>query len=500
MPAKEIKELRQSGKLEEALELAKSELNADPNNIWAKRNLSWVYYDYIKINNSPDHFDTFIKMLTEVKDLDLPADEKMFFDNISWQIGKMLFALSNPTYYLDYDKTIQIFNTIRWFHFEKPSEGYSFIFKGFHKLLKESDDYLLFADWWGFENFLPKDFEKEKLPNGKEIMPIVEQAYITYAKQLLPKKNSDGIVLFDKEKASQFIPELTEIVEKYPQFQYPAYFNAKLLLALGDKENMLDALLPFAKKKRNDFWVWEILAEAFTDDPGKVFACYCKALSCNSPEEMLVNLRQKMAEILIAKKLFKEAKTEIVQLVAARNNKGYKTPALVNEWILQDWYKKSSESKNNKDFYKQYLGDAEAILFSDIPEESVIVEFVNYDKSMLNFIASEKKFGFFKYDRYIKDVKIGDVLKIRIQSGTNEGIYHLYTAVKSNDDSFKSNFIKSVSGNIKIPQGKSFGFVDDIFVHPSFVLRMKLKDGDEVKGSAIKSYNKEKKQWSWKLI
>lgn len=32
----------------------------------------------------------------------------------------------------------------------------------------------------------------------------------------------------------------------------------------------------FAKKKCNDFWVWEILAQAFPNEPDKVFACYCK--------------------------------------------------------------------------------------------------------------------------------------------------------------------------------------------------------------------------------
>ena len=52
-----------------------------------------------------------------------------------------------------------------------------------------------------------------------------------------------------------FLPILSEVVDNYPDFQYPAYFHAKLLLALGDKNNILESLLPFAKKKRNDFWV-----------------------------------------------------------------------------------------------------------------------------------------------------------------------------------------------------------------------------------------------------
>ncbi len=69
MPAKEIKELRQAGKLDEALNLAKAELEAEPDNIWPKRNISWVYYDYLKLNGTPEHFDTFISWLNEIKNL-----------------------------------------------------------------------------------------------------------------------------------------------------------------------------------------------------------------------------------------------------------------------------------------------------------------------------------------------------------------------------------------------------------------------------------------------
>ena len=44
MPSKEIKELRQAGKLAEAYAMATSELEAAPGDIWCKRNLSWVLY------------------------------------------------------------------------------------------------------------------------------------------------------------------------------------------------------------------------------------------------------------------------------------------------------------------------------------------------------------------------------------------------------------------------------------------------------------------------
>lgn len=499
MPSKEITELRKAGRLEEALEMAKAELLADPESIWPKRNISWVYYGYLKVNAAPEHFDTFLSFLKEVKNLQLPEDEKMLFDTVSWQIGKLCFALSKQEVQ-DFNKFNLLFHTFKDFHFTKPSESYSFLFKAFHKGLKDSDNYTEFSDWWDFKNFMPEDYQKERMPNGKEMMSIVEQAYIAYAKHLLPKQNYFETAVLDKEKILAFMHSLDKIIEEHPYYQYPPYFKAKLLLALGDKKNTLSALLPFAKKKRNDFWVWEVLSEAFSDDEEKVLACYCRALSCNSHEEMLIKLRQKMAVIFVQRKLYDEAKTEVEFLVKARSENKWKIPNEVTNWQSQDWYKNATAKKSNFDFYKNYFGIADALLFSDEKEEMVFVDFVNKDRKILNFISSDEKVGFFKYDRFLQSVRIGDVLKVRFQSGNKEGLYKIYTVGKHNDEKFKERFLKDVKGRINIPEGKTFGFINDVFVHPDTIKKMNLENGLTVSGQAIKSYNRVKNQLSWKMI
>jgi len=499
MPAKEIKELRQAGKLEEALNLAKAELASQPDNIWTKRNISWVYYDYLKQNATPELFDSFLSWLSEIQNLNLPAEEKMLFDHLSWQIGTIVFKTFNSES-AHFGKMVRLFEITKSFPYTKPSEGYSFLFKAFHRALKGTPNYIEFAEWWDFSNFRPEDFEKEKMPNGKEIMAIAEQGYIAYARHLLETKTEHGEMGFEKEKAESFLPMLTRIVENYPQFQYPAYFQAKLLLAIGDREDMLSALLPFAKKKKNDFWVWEILSEAFPDDEEKIFGLYCKALSCHSPEEMLINLRQKMAVLFIKRQLYNEARTEIELLVTARKEKGYRIPQEVIQWQSQDWYLRATASKNNMNYYAQYFEFAEGFLFGDVPEEKAIVEFVNKERKILNFIVSETKHGFFKYERFLKNVSIGDVLKVRFQSGTNEGLYLVHTVSKITDENFRSQFFKAVGGPVRISEGKAFGFLDNVFIHPSLVTKHKLVNGVYLSGQAIKTYNQEKKQWGWKLI
>ena len=65
---------------------------------------------------------------------------------------------------------------------------------------------------------------------------------------------------------------------------------------------------------------------------------------------------------------------------------------------------------------------------------------------------------------------------------------------------FKKKFIKNISGLVKISEGKSFGFVEDVFIHPSLVKKYQLTNGIEYSGKALKSYNKEKKCWTWKML
>ncbi|MBK8874708.1 MAG: hypothetical protein IPN13_12620 [Bacteroidetes bacterium] len=76
MPAKEIKELRQAGKLEEAYAMAKEELETDLSNIWGKRNLSWVLY--AQLNELASNLDAFIAKINEVKELDYLHLKKCF--------------------------------------------------------------------------------------------------------------------------------------------------------------------------------------------------------------------------------------------------------------------------------------------------------------------------------------------------------------------------------------------------------------------------------------
>ena len=56
---------------------------------------------------------------------------------------------------------------------------------------------------------------------------------------------------------------------------------------------------------------------------------------------------------------------------------------------------------------------------------------------------------------------------------------------------------KEIEGTVRIARG-GFGFVsDDSFIPPKLIEECDLRDGDTVRGMAVKSWNKKKRQWSW---
>lgn len=500
MSFKEIKELRQAGKLEEALQMANQALDVESENIWNKRAAAWVYYDFLKKFSQPDTFDSFKENLIKLKGLQLPEDEKMVFDNCAWQIGSLLFALQKVEH-IDYAKINELFELIKDFHFTKPSEAYSFIYRAFHKGYQNWSKYLEFADWWNFENFRLEDYQMEDFKD-KKIMSIAEQAYIAYSKKLLEGEPEDPFGhqrAIDKDKIQYFLPQLDIIITKYPDYQYPPYFKAKLLLALGNEENVLTAFLPFAKQKRNDFWVWELMAEIFLEDRDIQFACLCKALSLKTPEDFLVKLRQTFAEMLVERQMYSETKTEIQKIIATREKHKWRLPNQIIQWTEQDWYKSSNAKEDNKDIYLQHFKKAEEILFQDIPEEIIAVDFVNEDKNMLNFVKDKRKFGFFNYSGCLDKPQIGDILKVRFNGEGQEGFFKVLTA-KKGETHLTTEAIKNFEGMLKVISPQNFGFIEDVFIDAKLIQENNLTSGQPLAGKAILSFNKKKNEWGWKAI
>lgn len=494
MSAKEVTALRKAGKLEDAYKLAQELLATDNSNVWNKRAMAWVLFDLFKIEAQKNNHNAVIENLKQVKAFDFSADEKMLFNSYAWQIGKYVGTLKKQKN-IAWNNISEIFEIIKDFKFEKPSDAYCFIYKSFHKEYLQWEKFLDFADWWDFNHFTPEDYSPFTPDKGKPIMSIAEQAYIAYPKVLIKEKNS----LSDfKGKAESFIKRLDIISNKHPEYKYTLYSKAKLLVELGDKEKVSIEYLPFARKNSAQFWTWTVLADFYDDENIKI-ACLCKALNCKSPREYLVNVRKSLAVLLIKQGLYNEAAFEIKQINEVKLDQNWKISNVLNEWMATDWFKNATHIENNYPFYKKHIHKAEKLIYSDIPEDIAIVDFVNKSKKVLNFITTDQKFGFFKYERFFKNVKEGDRIDIRLGEKRDNGFYNILTAYISKND-LPDALLKDVEGVLKIFEGKDFGILNNTFVPPYIVHKYKLENGNRINGKAVLSYNRKKEEVSWKLL
>lgn len=490
MTSQKVTELRKNAKFDEALELAQENLANDPDNIWNKRALAWVNYEFLKKAQLEKNLDDYIKNLKSIKLINLPASEVMLFDSCAWSIGKLLYHSKN----VSPEIPEKIFKVIDTYHFSKPGDSYSFLMKSFNTHAGNWSGFVEFANWWGLNNFEQKDFQKYTLENGKKIPSLVESVFISISRQFLQRNNIAEI--------ERFIPVIGNLCKDYKDMQYPPYYYAKLLLALGDKENFIKAFLPFLRKKQKDFWVWDLLGEGLKDEKESYRACLCKSLLCGAPDKFTINVREKMALEMIIMQKFGEARCELETIIQTRKNEGWPITEKHLKYQNHPWWKSGESVKSNMGFYSKHASMVESLLYRDMPEELLVVEHVNEARKVLYFVVSKAKSGYIYYGNFNIYPKRGDIFAVRFdmtQSPTKSNFFQVSSLVLS-EKRMLEEVTKSISGNIKIKPGNSFGFVQDVFVSDQLVREYQLEHGQYIEGVAVIKYNKMKKAWGCSAI
>ena len=495
MSSKDVTLLRKEGKLDEAFMLALENYNKEPDNIWNKRALSWVYYDFCKKTATENNVNEFLKNIQKIKDLQLPSEDKMIFDTLIWEYKKLLESTKIGDK-INFQKANSLYQSLKGMHFTLPSKEFSILITALHKVYKDSHQYVEIINKC-IKYLRPEDFLPE-VYNNRKLMPLAECIYYAYSKKILQGEaipNQYGIIEYrpNKENIKVFLPALNHWIEKYPDYTFLPYYKAKLEITLGDTDTF-STFLPFAKKKKNDFWVWQLMSEIVTEKE-LVFACLCKALSLKIPEGFLSKIRIEFTKKLIEKKLYNEARTEVEFVFKEKLENNHKIPNEILKWQREQWYIEAQPLKNNFTLYNQYKGKAEVILYNEIPEDTIVITFVNQEKKIANFVKNQKKTGFFKYEKFLKNPKIGDVLKVRLEVfDLEKNAYKLLTAEKGNEADCKA--IKTVEGQLKIiPSG--IGFVNDVFVDKEAIEKNQWTNNQVVKFKSILSFNKKKGTWCW---
>lgn len=457
-----------------------------------------MYYEFAKKAATEGNINSFLENVQKIKDLQMPSEEKMVFDTLIWEYRKLL-ASTKVGEKVDFQKANSLYQSLKGMHFTFPSKEFSVLLTALHNVFKESYQY---TEVMGkcIKYLCPEDFLPE-VYNDRKLMPLAERIYYAYGKNILkgePTSNSFGGIGYnvDKEKVRDFLPILDSWIEAHPEYTFLPYYKAKMELLLGDTDT-LTTFLPFAKKKKNDFWVWQLLSEIVIDKE-KEFACLCKALTLKTPESFLGRVRTSLAKLLIEKQLYNEVRTEIEAVLNEKQESGHKVPNQLQQWQQESWYAQAQLLNDNKALYNKYKGQAEAILYEDIPQEVIVLSYVNQEKKIANFVKNKEKQGYFKYDKILKNPQVGQVLKVRMEVFDEEK--NAYTLLTTQEDKMATcEALKEQEAVLNI-KASGIGFVGDIFVSQQLIEKNNWINGQLVKLTALLSYDKKKGKWGWTAI
>jgi hypothetical protein len=502
MTIQEIRQLRENGQIEQAYRECSSLLQQYPQDRYVRVTMAWCLKSLCEQAAQQHDASNFCNYFAQLPDLQL--------DDLGEQSVVNRFAWDVLTLFKGYKQTPndlppianQVFSTLKELPFLKPHKHYSWLVDAFLQVKDATTGVWLpfvdFMDWWDFENFRSEDFAKIQLrEKGHSILSTAERAYSTYYK-VLATLIARGSV--STQKVDKFIAKLDQLNEQHPEFTYTLYHKTLLLIALGRKEDALEALRPFVQKKQKDFWVWDALAGT-TEDGQVKLSCYCKALTCRVEPKFLGKVRYKLCLELIATQNLSAAKYEIEQVIKVYNQEQWHIPPYIVDLTRQDWYANTTAASSNLDYYKAHLEDAESFLFLDYPEVAIMITHYNSEKQVCNFVTSDRKRGFF-FTRSIRDkFRDFDIVKVRFAEPMTEGTpssFFTYKRVNGISE-YQQIFWKGMNGPIRINPGNSYGFVDDIYVD-SRLIPANIQNGTQVQGVAYLSYNAKKATWGWRAV
>ncbi|MBE0676320.1 MAG: tetratricopeptide repeat protein, partial [Bacteroidales bacterium] len=525
--SKEVFELRRNGSLDEAYEMAILLIDIDPSNEWNIKALAWCLYDMVKRAVSRNDYEAARSYSNRLSGLGISDTDELLFKAVvnaqnlasperkiilkakefskqgnhkealalfkkaiqdfpddpdlntqyAWELykeGKLIFE----------EEKVDVYNARKLLadyiglKNEKPSQLHSLFLRFADKILdREEFDLLSFLHLWDLTNLREEDFEPF-VKDDKTFASIAEKVIQHGAKLILDKRAV--------QELDFFLPFLDKGISRFPENIWLPYYKAKLLHLVNRNEEAINFLIPVVKGKMTEYWTWSYLAELVLDsDKNLALSCYCKSMLCRGEEKYIANVRMKFAELLVQKGFFNEAKLEIDSAIKTKDSEGSRVAESIREYQKQDWYKNTTEKKNNIDFYKSNKQPAEELIFRSLvwsngcvgetftipekPDKPRRKLYLNLSGKILEVVVSDKKYGISSY------FKEGDAIKLKGEYDIDK-TFQVYL-IERRSAPEKWDLFEWFNGNVIHPVKDKNDIVDGWFVS--------LIDGDKIKEGVL---------------
>lgn len=225
-----------------------------------------------------------------------------------------------------------------------------------------------FSRLWDLGSFRSEDFRESRHDDGKVFPPLFETVV-----QRASKEAANGGSPVEMRYIS---PYLADAMKRFPENVWLKLNMVKLLRGLDHTDEARRLATEFARSKAGEYWAWELVGD-LEDSPTMRLSCYAKALMCSGDESFVKKVRLKFAS-LIAVDHSGQAKAEIEQVIEHCRREGTRIPTEAERLAQAPWFAAATSTTADRAFYDRFKGQAEELLFAHLPwtDASVGDEFV----------------------------------------------------------------------------------------------------------------------------
>lgn len=296
-----------------------------------------------------------------------------------------------------------------------------------------------FLQNWNINNFQNSDWKGE-IYKDKPTRPLVAKvlSHISeYSKVAKNPKDLEWILPFYRE-ATKRLDEDIWLLRDY----------SKLLVLMGREDEAISAYHEVLLNLNNESYAWRDMSTLIKNkDIDLAQSMLCMVISKQPQEEFLGDVRLDLAEILISKNKFAEAKRE---LITYKNFKESKNSTIKDRF--NDLYKKVENLETldyDKNFYKENSKSAEQYLYKDIEWQPFLIyhswKSKKNDEEMIAITDLKNKELAIKKEKFpvLKQSTINEVISCRVYFDKTKKRYTLLQVEKS--DLNYENFIEKAS-------------------------------------------------------
>ncbi|MCY4267543.1 MAG: hypothetical protein OXC67_06620 [Flavobacteriaceae bacterium] len=345
-PFQEVKDLRKSGQIEDALTQGRQFMNQYPDDLYLKNEYAWVLYDKLK----------------QIV-LQLPSEEEGC-DRI-----KKLFY--------EYDKL----------KLEKPNLQFSLMMAQLLKRQPLPDFTPKMIQWMGIDSFREDDFENHpSKESDKDYPSLVERLAAAMGKLIAnDPTNYDHSIL-------EFTLEFIDMTLAKAQVLDPIWLRyrmGKMLIHLERFEEAQQHIEFVVKKKPRDFWSWQALAQCHRiKSPQLALSIYVKSYRVAGEKKFAVKVLEQIWQLAMNLGEPILAQWAIKQYISIREMLGQRIHDSITSHTASEWYLKTVIPEKIEDLLSQHEKKVESIVFEDQWHDGNFLEIFDFKtgKKMLKFV------------------------------------------------------------------------------------------------------------------